>query len=248
MNRRFLHSGKYGDLIYSLWTIKALGGGSILFNLSEGSLTNEEGFRFCSSLLETLPYISSVETIKFRKSLENKRGEKLFCRQDYENPDLLILDNAWYWRNYPETCHWIYRYAYTFGVQVDASEAMIKLPVSYIERPIIIQYTDRYVGSRIPEHFLARGDVIVIEDGSCGSMLELATLIASSKFFVGNQSVGAALAQALQHPRLIEKPSHPFWQRDAYPIGKHGFLFDSDFDVKLENVLKASEEFWNTGV
>ena len=242
---RFLHSGRYGDLIYSLWTIKALSGGSIVFNLSEGSLVSEENVRFCRSLLESLSYISSVETIKFRKELENNRGEKLFCRQDVDNPDLLILDNAWYWRNYPETYHWIYRYAYTFGVEVDASTPVIQVSSKNIRhRPIIVHSTDRYRGSGIPQEFLNREDVLIVTNEFYNSMLEMAISIASSKFFVGNQSIGAALAQALQHPRLIEKPSNPFWH-DAYPIGKHGFSFDSDFDSKLEIVSATSEEFWS---
>gem|GEM_PF-4492997 len=247
MNRRFLHSGRYGDLIYSLWTIKALGGGSLVFNLTLGTLVTDQDVKFCTPLLETLPYISDVQTIKLRKEMENTRGEKLFCRQDIDNPDLLILDNAWYWRHYQETYHWIYRYAYSFGVQVDASEAVIEIPIEHHLypniRPIVVHQTDRYRGSKIPEEFLEQDNVFIINDGSCKDMLQMAKLISKSKFFVGNQSIGCSLAQAMQHPRLIETPTNPFWY-DAYPIGKYGFSYSSDFYSKLEFVDKMSDEYW----
>ena len=54
-------------------------------------------------------------------------------------------------------------------------------------------------------------------------ILELKTsLIKSSKFFIGNQSIAYPMAEALKVPRLLEaEPSFPVVQ----PIGKNSYDF-----------------------
>lgn len=248
---KFLHSGKYGDLLYAMPAIKALGGGEIFFNLTEGSLCTEQSFNFCKPLLEAQPYISAVKTIILRDELKNTRGEKMFCRQDVEHPDLLILDAAWYWRIYPETRHWIYRYAYTFGVTVDASLPVLEVPIhkmDWTKRPIIVNLTPtfRTKEDSFYEKLLKRPDVIRIGDRSdievpCKNMFQMANLIANSKFFVGNFSCPNAVAQGLQHPRLIEvEPQY----NDAYPIGPDGHQNTDNLDADLEKMTAISKDFW----
>lgn len=249
--KRFLHSGKYGDLIYSLWAIKALGGGELWFNLTSGSLCNEANYLFCKPLLEIQPYISAVNSITFPDALGNKRGEKLLCRQDPQNPDFLILDNAWYWRIYQETHHWIHRYAYSFGVNVDPSTAVLSAPIHdmpWKDRPIVLHLTDTYrtKENSFYDKLLKREDVVRVGDKEnekyCDNMLELATLIANSKFLVGNQSCCNAIAQALQHPRLIEME----WEYgDTYPIGPVGFMMSDDLDADIEKLEINSKLYWS---
>lgn len=242
MGLKFLHSGKYGDLIYALWTIKALGGGEIWFNTTEGSLVPTGGYEFCRPLLESLPFITGSKKVQFTANFVNNRGQKMFCRQNPDYPDLLILDNAWYWGTQPETYHWINRYAYTFGVTVNASSPIIHISpkphsegsFGEVSKPIVVQFSNLYrcVTDSAYEKLLARKDVVRVQEGSCRNMLELVELIASSRFFVGNQSLGAAIAQALQHPRLIENyPVEP----DAQPIGTNGITFNN-LDEGLEQM------------
>ena len=252
---RFLHSGKYGDLIYALWTIKKLGGGEIWFNLTKGSLCDEENYRFCKPLFEKQFYISGVKTITLSDNLSNPYGEKLFCRQDINNPDFLILDNAWFWRFFrarTDTYHWINRYAYTFGVVVDASEVVLDVkcePIPWNERHVVVHLTDRYriKTDEFYKDLLKRDDVIRIGDlpgeKRCSDMLELATLIASSKFFVGNYSCGNALAQALQHPRLIEVERD---YGDAYPIGGSFAEAGDNIQNDITKITDISKEYWRT--
>lgn len=243
MENVFLHSGKYGDFIYALWTIRALGGGKILFNSTQGSLFPECGYDFVKPLLDKLPYIAGASVIEFAEEFRNPHGQKMFCRQSPAMPGVLNLDNAWYWGCWgpgSATYHWIHRYAYSFGVTVDASSKVLDIPATPMERrPIVVQLTDRY--RSIPDSaykaLLSRPDVVVIKDGSCKDMLEMATLIASSRFFVGNPSLGNALAQAMQHPRLIE---HYHREPDAVPIGENGISFDN-LDEGLEAMCKKLE-------
>ena len=250
---KFLHSGKYGDLIYSLWTIKALGGGELLFNLTNGSLCNEEGFLFCKPLMERQSYITKVEKIIFNSNLENNRGEKLFCRQDINNPDLLILDNAWYWRIYPETHHWIHRYAYTFGVKVNPNDQVLHVQITqkkWEERPIILNLTStfRTKDDSFYNSLIQRSDVIKVGNRpECGekvydNMYDLAYEIANSKFFIGNQSCCNAIAQGLQHPRIIEME---YQYGDTYPIGEYGFILSDNLDKDLEMMIEKSKMYWS---
>ena len=52
--------------------------------------------------------------------------------------------------------------------------------------------------------------------------LEMAQVIKSSKFFIGNQSVAYPMAEGLKVPRLLEaEPSFPVVQ----PIGKNAYDF-----------------------
>ena len=52
--------------------------------------------------------------------------------------------------------------------------------------------------------------------------LEIAQIIKSSKFFIGNQSVCYPIAEALKVPRLLEaSPEYPVVQ----PVGKDAFDF-----------------------
>ena len=56
----------------------------------------------------------------------------------------------------------------------------------------------------------------------CKDFLEAAQIIKSSKFFIGNPSLGFAIAEALKVPRLLEAcPEFPVVQ----PVGKDAFDF-----------------------
>lgn len=241
---RFLNSGLYGDLIYALWAIKKVGGGKILFNMSQGSLCYPLACEFAKSLLLRQSYITGVETIEFPENLHNNTKEKMFCRQDVNNPDLIILDNAWFWRTYE--FHWIYRYAHMLGVQVDPTEKVLDVeiqPLPYEERPIIVQLTDRYRTRNNDEYeaLLSRPDVIQFKEGVCKDLLEMATLIANAKFFVGNSTSGSALAQALRIPYMME--THPYFEY-SYPIGENTLVIKSSVDDSLKQMEDISRSYW----
>ena len=56
----------------------------------------------------------------------------------------------------------------------------------------------------------------------CKDFLEMALIIKSSKFFIGNQSIAYPMAEALKVPRLLEaEPFFPVVQ----PIGKNAYYF-----------------------
>ena len=61
-----------------------------------------------------------------------------------------------------------------------------------------------------------------LEFYDCKDFLEMAEIIKASKFFVGNEGIGYAIAEALKVPRLLEaSPDFPV----IFPIGKKSFDF-----------------------
>jgi len=74
-----------------------------------------------------------------------------------------------------------------------------------------------------------------LEFYDCKDFLEMAQIIQSSKFFLGNLSLGYTLAEGLKIPRLLEAcPDFPL----VYPNGKNAydFYFQKHFE-KFFNVL-----------
>ena len=72
-----------------------------------------------------------------------------------------------------------------------------------------------------------------LEMYNCKDLLEMAQIIKSSKFFLGNMSVGYALSETLKVPRLLEaSPETPFVQ----PVGNNGF--DFFFQPHFEKLFK----------
>jgi len=77
-----------------------------------------------------------------------------------------------------------------------------------------------------------------LEFYDCRDFLEAAQIIRSSKFFIGNSSLGFTIAEGLKIPRIMESyPDFPV----VYPNGNHGydFYFQIDFEElckKLNNL------------
>ena len=61
-----------------------------------------------------------------------------------------------------------------------------------------------------------------LEFYDCNDFLEMSEIIKASKFFIGNQGLGYALAEALKVPRLLEaNPDFPV----IFPIGSNSYDF-----------------------
>ena len=72
------------------------------------------------------------------------------------------------------------------------------------------------------QHLLLKKEIGNLEFHNCKDFLEMAMLIKSCKFFIGNQSVGYDIAEALKIPRLLEGcPYFPVIK----PHGKRAYDF-----------------------
>lgn len=251
---KFLHSGKLGDLIYALWSIKALGGGEIIFNLNKGSLCTQKSIDFLIPLLKTLPYVTKLSTAPNMNNFENDYGEKMFCRQNPNYPDWLILDSSWFWGyvnsvngTHDELRHWIDRYAYTFGITVDINDPVLEMVYKKTNDTVVLARADN-VSQRFTDDYYKEAlegfDVFEIKEGTCKDALELRSILSSCGCFVGTYTMPTAVAQALQTPRIIEIPKDERFWYDAFPIGNGGmpnwnltpFELHSAIELKISNL------------
>ena len=131
-------------------------------------------------------------------------------------------------------------YFHITGVQVDLSSPYLEIDGhEKIKNKIIIHRTFRHRNQFINYKFLKQYDELVfigtndeyldlkneipkLKLYKCKDFLEMAQIIKSSKFFIGNQSIAYPMAEALKVPRLLEaEPLFPVVQ----PIGKNAYDF-----------------------
>jgi hypothetical protein len=217
----FSHSGALGDILYSLPTIRAMGGGHLTLILNNPAdppieeptddwvLLAPTAGEFIRPLLEIQDYIHGVSLVEFK---------------DYEpDPDRVDLD-AWrkspvrFWDGIPLA----HRYVFVTGLPVDAESAYVHVdPFVDTEPYVVQQLTRRYRGgSRVSHDALASTPHKLVFVGlphefetlaapgavyrPVSNMVEMASLIAGAVCFVGNQSCGWALAQGMKTPRVLE--------------------------------------------
>ena len=213
----FLHSGHSGDIINALPVIKELSKTHKCnlyiqinkpMNLSYykhpagNVLIDERIFNLLLPLLKSQKYINKVEKYK---------NQNIDINFDIirELPASINFDNA----------RWFFHVA---GVQYDLVEPYLDVkPNELIKDKIVIHRTFRYRNYFINYKFLndyknllfvgindeyedLKKEIDNLEFHNCKDFLEMAMLIKSSKFFIGNQSVGYDIAEALKIPRLLE--------------------------------------------
>lgn len=222
----FYHAGDLGDTLYSLPTIKRLGGGVLYLgpnvNLLPGlrprvGITRKQ-FDFLAPLLREQPYISDVI---YSDSVPNV---------DY---DLNIF--RYYWRTnaisdwlrqnghtHTPSLMWIHLGAFKVN---DWSDETPWLRVEKAEppKPVVIHRSARYNNPNFPwskikntfpgkllfvglkeEHKAWCNSYGVIDFYQVRDALEMARLIAGSKLFIGNQSFPYAIAEGMKHTTIQE--------------------------------------------
>jgi len=222
----FYHPGSMGDIIYALPTIIKLGGGSLF-------LLRHHHFDIMHRLLELQPCLDKVTE-------HNKKKEfgKFHLDIDFDNRDV--------WSNFKmqqlSKC-----YADFCGIEVNTEEPWLFNIKPKHKTKIIVHRTYRYhdrsgtdwsdkqiVDWKILKDY--KDDVLFVgwdrefikfEETAgftpkrfiCRDSLGFAQIIKGSKLFVGNQSLGFALAEAMKHPRALEVYRA---RNNCQPNGEHG--------------------------
>ena len=231
----FFHSGPLGDLIYSLPLINKLSEKhtcNLYVNLNKkftyeyykhtanGYFIDERTFKFLSPLLK------KQRSLNIIKEYEN---EKIDINLDLfrEIPVSFTFNSPrWFFAITGEHCDLSKPSLFVD----DHAEIKNKIVVlrSFRFRNIYINYNflknyDNLLYVGVEEEYQDLKKIIPnLEIYNCRDLLEMAQIIKSSKFFVGNMSVGYALSETLKIPRLLEaSPETPFVQ----PVGNNGFDF-----------------------
>jgi hypothetical protein len=200
--RTFKHSGAQGDIIYSLPTIKALGGGVLYLNLPEVIIDN------IKPLLITQPYIKYVHAWKgeevtedldlFRKDpqiswkhlVESHLNANRIAGYDWKTPWLKMSTPAFTWLDY----------------------AVVNMTPRYPAANFDWEAEIRYLKSKYTNVFFvgdAKDNLHNLPQIQCATALQLAEVIHNSQVFVGNQSFALSIAEGLGHQyRMVRGDNH----------------------------------------
>ena len=231
----FLHSGNLGDLIYALPVIKEL---SKTHTCNFYIKTNEKipieyykhpagGVYIDNRMLDL--FLPLIKEQKFIKEVSEFTNQKIDIDLNlFRKLPVNICFNSPRW------------YFQITGIQVDLSAPYLEVSNhEKINGKIVIHRTFRHRNQFINYSFLKdykdlvfigttdefedlKKEVPNLEHYNCKDFLEMAKIIKSSKFFIGNQSIAYPMAEGLKVPRLLEaEPLFPVVQ----PVGKNAYDF-----------------------
>ena len=243
----FMHSGHLGDIINSLPLIKEISTGSkcnlyleVKKKKSKEDLNNGHPFGEY--------YLSKNAADKLIPLL--KKQEYIHNIEIYNNQEIDVNLNLF--RELPinfniDSIRWYFHLA---GVHADLSNPYIAVELHRnIRNRIVILRSLRRQNNMISYEFLNKYEsplfvglkeeyenlkkiIKNLEHYDCKDFLELASIIKSSKVFIGNLSFGYALAEAIKTKRLLESGANfPL----VYPNGKDAY--DCYFQIHFENLF-----------
>ena len=231
----FLHSGHLGDLIYALPVIKELSKNHECHFYIQANkkmpvkyYKHPAGKVYIDDRMLNL-FLPLMKAQKFIHKCEKYNGQEIDINFDlFRELPVNIHFNSPRW------------YFHISGIQVDLTDPYLEVePHEKIKNKIVIHRTFRHRNQFINDKFLEneknllfvgtkdeyedlKKDAKNLEIYDCKDYLDMAKVIKSCKFFIGNQSVAYPMAEALKVPRILEaEPNFPVVQ----PIGKDAFDF-----------------------
>jgi len=216
----FHHKGSMGDIIYSLPTIKAFGGGTLW-------IRKKQHYNTLKRLIQEQPYIDEVIN-----KLPEKRG--------YVNLDSYRLVERKYYKKgsfkHLAECH-----LEALELKADITAPWLNGVEPERVADIVINRSTRYHDKEDINWELLEGKTDITFVGlmdefeqfkhlynvtasywECRDAYEMAKVIKGSKLFIGNQSLGFAIAEAMKHPRILE-----VYHKNAncMPQGENGYTY-----------------------
>ena len=233
MTLAFKHSGRLGDIIYSMPLVQRMAEidgapadyyicndvparlGKNVFHPSLDVMVNSQLFNYIQPLLSIQPYIGNIAHIS---SAEVRAGALDLDRFKSSGLNLKAgLIYGWYRKafgvSFALEAPWLF---------ADRESASI-LPDDRVKFTVLIGRTTRFCNTRINYHFLdqledvgfigldyeytdfvTRHALSKVRHIKVNNALELASLMLRSKVFIGNQSSNFAIAEGLKIPRALE--------------------------------------------
>ena len=211
----FIHYGKCGDIIYSLYIIKQLGGGNLY--IVPNDKLRKDSFTKLEPLVLSQPYISSfIFTKNIPTDHINLNRFREISRKTLEKQHLI--------QTHIDAVNQFYNYKLDKYDQNTHSTWLHVPKTNWKHDYIVVQRSERYHnGSFIYKDHIEPNLRIVFCGGSVEydkfkkllpdniieyylpkDFLEFAKLIRDSRYYIGNQSVGSAIAQGLSHLQFQE--------------------------------------------
>jgi ADP-heptose:LPS heptosyltransferase len=209
MSKHFLHSGAMGDVIYSLPTIKAMGGGVLHLvdtrhHVDNGEMT-KDWQNLLTPLLKVQPYIVEVRYDYVDGAIDLNRFRKIDCNLS--------------------TTNLVYAHAKAQGIEVDLTKPWLEPIKGEKKCGAVFARSARYHSADFPwlqivrslrefaqfigtpdEHktFCKEFDCDYLTQVPTNNLYDVAKSIAENCLFVGNQSSPLAIAHGLGVPVLME--------------------------------------------
>lgn len=232
MTKVFSHSGDIGDIIYSLPTIKACGGGKLtLFDYpgrTAHGMTEAKMLRM-KPLLELQPYIHGVD---FSEGMPDSSLNGFRHHGGHGNlADMHLATHGLDWTHRQEKWIQVDKAVHAYDVIIHRSDRYHNNAGGFPWRRILEFYAGRVGFCGFPEeHWNFSNEFGDVPFVRAGDLLELARVIAGSKLFCGNQSSPCAIAHGMKHPTIMEvcpggSQHHCIFQRMNCILG---------WDLKLE--------------
>jgi hypothetical protein len=214
--KTFQHSGNLGDIIYSLPAIIALGGGILYIKKATGPLNlssrapapnpmTEPMALQLIELLKTQPYITDIKLYANERvdyNLDRFREHRVVMRNHIARSHLEVFA-----ANYNLALPWLQGIEPLHINEIVISRTLRNLSgvnkfkwwvlKNHEKKCVFIGFADEYAEFK-------RSTGLEVERYPARSILEMARVIKGSKLFIGNQSLGFALAEAMKHPRILE--------------------------------------------
>lgn len=224
--KTFKHSGDLGDIIYSLPTIRAFGGGILCLDPNAG--VSEETIRrqcpegktkldagkidFLKPILESQPYIKGVRYWDGEQVTHNLNEFRMvFANGNRRSPTANLAD-----------CH-LERFGFAFS-ETDKPWLDVE-GETVLDRPVIISRGPRvqggygrlnamkmdlqkdaiFVGMPKEHEYFEWTFGITIPYHKTETVIELAKVIKGSKLFIGNSSFPLSLAIGMGHPNIMQE-------------------------------------------
>ena len=247
----FLHSGHCGDLIYSLPVIKKLSNThKCNFYLGVNKKLNEyyhkhpgEGFFINEKMADLI--FPLLKAQKFINNVNRYNAESIDINLDFfrELPISLNFNSPrWYFHITGQHLDLKEPYLHVEDHQKLKKQIVILRSFRYrnhfINYKFLYNYNDDliFIGLK-DEYDDLKKQVIKLKYYDPKDFLEMAKIIKSSRFFLGNQCLGFAIAEGLKIPRLLEQcPMFPVVQ----PVGNeaYDFYFQAHFEKWFEYLYR----------
>ena len=243
--RRFHIGGRLGDSIYSLYTVKKLGGGEFYLSLFHTPGWNEKMLRSLLPLIEYQEYITKAGMCEPPPRFGDiDITHDLHQAEDDFNPECFPEWNGPVW---PGNCSIQKRYAVHFGMECNHEEVWLTAPQTrelditfHMPHRRSVRDVDEWIRILLTFQIHYKLKVIVLAGPNDArewtdltnqlkvivpkDYLETADWINSAKLFIGGASSCNVCAEGLKKWRMVEVADGC---DDTYAKGKTGFTINS---------------------